>query len=414
MNRVFATATLAAALAMLVMPATADAAPPVNDDFANATVISSLPFSDTVDNSEATSEGAEPQVCAFATQTVWYSFTPSSDMVLRADMAGSSTSATNINVYAQTGSGLAGLNFIGCGSFGSPVQFTANAGTTYYLQAETFAGNIGSLQVNLGVPPPPPFDDITNARVIAGLAFLSDSSDSSLATTDTKDPSCFGRGHTVWYTFTPTEDMRIEAAVQPQYPNDPSHFTLSAYTGSAGSLTQSACSDDSFVLQGYPRPHIEFNAKAGMPVYFMIGTSAGTPGGIFYFSVQRPLVIKTTFSASANVSKTGIATVSGILTCSRPAGSNAIVRLRQIFGRLVADATIVTNFVSCTAAGTPWSTQLNSSTGVLFGSGGASVSAQWTNQCDSQGCQPGALIGQNYGAVDSATIHLKKIGRAHV
>jgi hypothetical protein len=263
------------------------------------------------------------------------------------------------------------------------------------------------LQVNLATPPPPPFDDIANAREIPSMAFQ-DSGDSSLATTDPSDPSCFGQGHTVWYVFTPPEDMRIEAAAQPQYPNDPSHFTLSAYAGSQGSLTQLGCSDDSLVLQGYPRPHVEFDAKAGMPIYLMIGTSGGTPGGVFHLLVQRPLVIKTKFDAFASVSKTGTATVSGTLSCSRPVGNNSLVRLRQVFGRLVADGWMVTESFVCTAEGTRWSTQINSATGVLFGPGGASVSAQWMNQCDYQGCQPGALIGQGYGAVHTATIHLRK------
>jgi hypothetical protein len=401
-------AVAALVLGILVVPATANAAPPPNDDFANATIISSLPFSATVDNTEATSEVGEPQICAFATQTVWYSFTPSSDIVLQADMAGSSTPATNLNVYEQTGSGLAGLTFMGCATFGIPVQFTARAGATYYLQAETFSGNVGSLQVHLAVPPPPPLDDIADARVIPSLSFFNDSADSSLATTDPNDPSCFGQGHTVWYVFTPPEDMRIEAALQQVYPNDPSHFTLSAYAGSPGSLTQLACSDDSLSVQGYPRPHVEFDAKAGVAVYFMIGTSGGTPGGAFYFSVQRPLLIKTTFDSFASVSKTGTATVSGTITCSRPVGGNYSIRLRQTFARLVADGSNVSDSIQCTPAGTRWSTQVNSFTGVIFGPGAATVSTQWSNQCDSQGCQPGALIGEGYGAVETATIQLRR------
>jgi hypothetical protein len=50
----------AALVAALAVAPGADAAPPPNDDLANATVISTLPFTDTVDNSEATSEAGEP------------------------------------------------------------------------------------------------------------------------------------------------------------------------------------------------------------------------------------------------------------------------------------------------------------------------------------------------------------------
>ncbi len=44
------------AIAALAMAAPAAAAPPSNDTFAGATTISSLPFSDTVDTTQATTD----------------------------------------------------------------------------------------------------------------------------------------------------------------------------------------------------------------------------------------------------------------------------------------------------------------------------------------------------------------------
>jgi hypothetical protein len=44
-------------------PSTALAAPPSNDNFADATVIGSVPFSTSVDTTEATTEPDEPGVC---------------------------------------------------------------------------------------------------------------------------------------------------------------------------------------------------------------------------------------------------------------------------------------------------------------------------------------------------------------
>ena len=67
------------ALGMLgLAPGAAQAAPPGNDEFANATVVdpSSLPFGDAVDNTQATLESGEPQYCSGAPRTVWYSITP--------------------------------------------------------------------------------------------------------------------------------------------------------------------------------------------------------------------------------------------------------------------------------------------------------------------------------------------------
>src|SRR5438094_894918 len=64
------------ALTAFASPPSSLAAPPMNDNFDNATAIS-LPFTDSVDLSEATTEPGEPFFCG-AQQTVWYSFTPAS------------------------------------------------------------------------------------------------------------------------------------------------------------------------------------------------------------------------------------------------------------------------------------------------------------------------------------------------
>ena len=69
------------ALALWVTPA-GIAAPPANDNFANATVITitSTPFSDTSDLTEATIEPGEPTPNPYYQErSVWYSFTPTSD-----------------------------------------------------------------------------------------------------------------------------------------------------------------------------------------------------------------------------------------------------------------------------------------------------------------------------------------------
>jgi hypothetical protein len=132
------------------------AAAPLNDNFADAASIDLLPFSATVDITEATTE-AEPQSCWFMDRTVWYSITPAQTMVLRANTAGSAFGGNNVNIYRSTGAGINSLNFLGCGSFGNTVTFLAEAGQTYYLQAGPIFGETGNLQINMEqfVPPPP-------------------------------------------------------------------------------------------------------------------------------------------------------------------------------------------------------------------------------------------------------------------
>jgi len=124
------------------------AAAPTNDNFAIPETIVSLPFSQTVDVTEATAEDGEPTACWGMDHTVWYSFTPSQNMAVHANVIGSQMDA-NVNVYHAIGTGINSLEFLGCAYFGSSPSFLFQAGQTYYLQAGTIFGEVGNIQVHL-------------------------------------------------------------------------------------------------------------------------------------------------------------------------------------------------------------------------------------------------------------------------
>jgi hypothetical protein len=67
-------------------------------------------------------------------KTAWYSFTPETNGLYRADTSGSNFSSF-LEVFVSSGPGFAGLSGLVCESFGNPAIFTAQAGTTYYFQA---------------------------------------------------------------------------------------------------------------------------------------------------------------------------------------------------------------------------------------------------------------------------------------
>src|SRR5688500_20132345 len=75
------------------------AAPPANDDFSSAIVIGSLPYSHSVDNTEATLELEEQESCSVMPQSVWYSFTPISDIVIVTVKDDSSFIANSIIIF---------------------------------------------------------------------------------------------------------------------------------------------------------------------------------------------------------------------------------------------------------------------------------------------------------------------------
>ncbi|MGH2654787.1 MAG: calcium-binding protein [Actinomycetota bacterium] len=139
---------VAALVAVLVwaLPTAAVAAPPPNDAFAARTTIPALPFEETQSTLEATEEPDEPSPrCGPMGKTIWYQFTPGSDMVLAASMSGSDFD-TLLAVW--TGTSLASLTEVGCADFGS-VVFAAQAGETYLVQAGGWFDSAGSARVRL-------------------------------------------------------------------------------------------------------------------------------------------------------------------------------------------------------------------------------------------------------------------------
>jgi hypothetical protein len=139
------------ALAALVVVAPAAAAPPPNDTFAGAVTISALPFSATVDTTEATTDAddanANANCGAPATEaSVWYAFTPAAATGVTADVSASNYSAGVIVVTGSPGS----FSLVTCGP--GSVSFPASAGATYYLLAfDDTPGppNGGTLQINV-------------------------------------------------------------------------------------------------------------------------------------------------------------------------------------------------------------------------------------------------------------------------
>ena len=182
--------------------------------------------------------------------------------------------------------------------------------------------------------PPPPCapapanDDINDGIAVSALPFT-DQLDTACATTAPGDPDCFGRGATVWYSFTAPAAQRIEANT---FGSD-YDTTLSAYTGSPGALSQTGCNDDAGSLQS----RILFDAAAGQTYYFMAGSFSDGPGGNLVLNVDigpPPLAIDVTIDPRGLVAvKDGIATISGTVTCSGPAFVDVFGELRQKAGR---------------------------------------------------------------------------------
>lgn len=132
---------------------------PLNDNFADAQPIASIPFYADVGNTTATMEPGEPiPSCASYyysfDKTAWYALTPGTSKLLMASFSAPFPAA--LGVYS--GNALTSLSQITCiqtwGGWSS-TPFLAAAGTTYYFQLGSMYGDAGVLTLNLSLPPDP-------------------------------------------------------------------------------------------------------------------------------------------------------------------------------------------------------------------------------------------------------------------
>ena len=293
-----ALAIAALALGALVIPATAAASPPANDDFANAVAVdpSSLPFNDSVVIDEATLEGGEPTACYSASRTVWYSITPTANGVIRADIGGSSFYDRALYAYRQDGAGFGGLSTVACASPYynglSSVSFNVQAGKTYYLQAGSVFFSTGSLSLSVQFSPSPANDDFAAATPIDGVPF-SDSVDTTAAGVQPGEPtpSCgyFSATATVWYAFTPPSTGSYTVST-------PNGYTrIAAFTGNTlGNLAELAC-------RAYGSP-LTFQATAGTTYYLQVEGMWGNRGTINLHLDVAPAPVAGFFSSPGDPS----------------------------------------------------------------------------------------------------------------
>jgi hypothetical protein len=231
-------AMVAAVGALGVAAAPALAAPPANDDFANAQTLAGLPATASGTNVGATSEAEEPKHSeygddgSFKGSSVWYSWQAPSTTVVSVDTCDSDYNAA-LAVY--TGSTLGGLveveSAVAGGEpdcdfydFRSEVTFKAFAGTTYRIlvdgynphfesqeQEEAFPPVVseGSIGLKIAATPPPANDDFEHAQALDDNRFAnSQTVFGGLwgATEEAGEPDHAGvaGGASIWYSWTPS------------------------------------------------------------------------------------------------------------------------------------------------------------------------------------------------------------------
>jgi hypothetical protein len=129
------------------------AEPPGNDDRADASVVTAVPYEDTVDTTEATHQASDPCTDGDPFRTVWYSFTPSQEGRFAIRLQAEDEDYGAIFALAvPDGSG--GLDIINCDWGGGTMTWRAEAGQEYLIMLGTWPDSSSGV-VHLAVLRPP-------------------------------------------------------------------------------------------------------------------------------------------------------------------------------------------------------------------------------------------------------------------
>ncbi|MBK8711927.1 MAG: T9SS type A sorting domain-containing protein [Niastella sp.] len=234
--------------------------PPINDLCSGAIVIPSAgPFPVTttvVSNSNATDTNDPIGSCqSNVHKGVWYSFTPATSGTYRISSCQSdaplSTLSDNVLTVYTSASGCAGpfteviCDDDACTTLGLQAVTNANltAGTTYFILVQAYSSGIGNIQLQVGLPPAAPAnDECINAIPIS---FNATSTTNVMATETMAPGSCAtfsSIANDVWYKFTAVQDGNATVAMSNVGAS--LDAVLEVFSGTCGTLTEIACSDD--------------------------------------------------------------------------------------------------------------------------------------------------------------------------
>jgi PKD domain len=351
----FTAVFLALLLGVLSAPSSATASPPANDNFADAQAITSFPFSDSGDLNGTTTEPGEPQPFASQVETVWYSFTTTSNAPLTIDVIGSDASVS-ANVYQYSGGGFGGLNLAGCVGNLDPFQFRPQLGSTYYIQVGSTDFASVSMQLHVAKAPGPANDDFANAANVANLPFSDhvDLTNASVEQGENRTPNgaFTPLNATVWYAITPSTTETLTASSFLYCCTAP---IIAVYTGSSlANLSQVA---------GNSFQPVSFRANAGTTYYIQPGIGfvdagidvqmdfslnvAPPPTAQFFYFPSDPSVYDTVQFYDVSYDPAGL----GIASWAWDLGDGTIANTSYVTHRYASDGDYTVNETVTTTDG---------------------------------------------------------------
>lgn len=273
---------MVAALLGLLVPGVAQAAPPPNDDFGQATPIGALPFTTTQAVVEATHAADDPDNCYAYQLSVWFTYTAPATGVITATTAGSTYDTA---LSAHTGSRGA-LTRLACnddvdGTLQSRIELPVVAGARYHFMISSSTSRPAwppSLTFSVTGPATLPNDAFADAEPVT-LPHTAQPT-LSTATLEPDEPAgtCEAPTRSLWYAVTLPETTPVT------FSQEPSTAVLSVFTGSSpGGLTEVDCASSSRSLT--------FRAVAGTTYYLRVAQGEYNAGNLrFTIDVAQPIV----------------------------------------------------------------------------------------------------------------------------
>lgn len=222
--------------------------PPANDDCSNATVLTTLPFSELdVDLVNATNDTNALPSCDSTTCTigashgVWYQYTPDMDCNATIDVSGADTV-----ISLWTGSDCNSLTEMLC-SDPQTVETLLSGGTTYWILVSGYSCSFPptstvDVTIDCVPPPPPPVNDhcVDATQVFTGVNAGGNSCSASLV--DDAEASCQANSDKdVYYVW--TADCTGTATIDTEGSNFDNDDTVLAIFDACGG-SEIACDDD--------------------------------------------------------------------------------------------------------------------------------------------------------------------------
>jgi hypothetical protein len=329
-TRVFVIFAAALALTTGAFVATAGAAnPPPNDKIGGATVVSSLPFTDTVDTTAATTDATDAQAnqscgAPVTNNSVWYKFTTGSTAsTLSVDTTGSDFSSGVLIAKGTPGS----LTTQACGPVSTLAALSPR--TTYYILAFDDSGAGGTLHIAMHGPGPRPKNDMgSRATVVPALPF-SDTLDTTGATTgpnDTQANQTCGApvtNNSVWYKFTagPSDANFFVDGSSSDYA-----VGILVATGSPGALTTVSCGPFAVTTA----------AQQGITYYIMVFDFIGSGAGTLRLNMGESPIANVAVNAQGLANSAHDAQFSGSYRCANAGRLEIYGSVTEVVGENVA------------------------------------------------------------------------------